>query len=61
MAEIKKTPETQSKKKQFVIFGLCSFLALALSGVVLVVGHKLKGENREIIFNIVVYHIHHLN
>jgi len=36
--------------------GICvlvSFLALALSGVILVVGHKLKGENKEIIFNIV--------
>ncbi len=49
MAEIKRTPETKSKKKQFVIFGLCSFLALALCMVTLVVVVKNveKSENTQ--------------
>ncbi len=50
MADNKKTPETQSKKKQFIIFGLCSFIALALCMLTLVVVVKNveKNENTQV-------------
>ena len=45
MADKKKSPETQSKKKQFFIFGLCSFLALALCMLTLVIVVKNVEKN----------------
>ena len=45
MADKKKSPETQSKKKQFVLFGLCSFLALALCMLTLVIVVKNVEKN----------------
>ena len=50
MADKKKSPETQSKKKQFFIFGLCSFLALALCmlTLVIVVKNVEKNENTQV-------------
>lgn len=45
MADKKKSTETPSKKKQFIIFGLCSFLALALCMLTLVIVVKNVEKN----------------
>lgn len=45
MAEIKKTPENKSKKKTFIVFGLCSIIALVLCMLTLVVVVKNVEKN----------------
>ena len=50
MAEIKKSTEDKSKKKQFIIFGLCSIIALALCmlTLVIVVKNVEKDEHTQV-------------
>ena len=50
MADNKKTPETESKKKTFIVFGLCSFFALVLCmlTLVIVVKNVEKNENTQV-------------
>ncbi len=46
MSKAKKAHKEQSKKKQFIIFGLCSFIALVMCMVTLVITVKqVEGDN----------------